>query len=343
MTSYKENIVHVYPKKHAHHLQRMVQNNEEVLFCYGNKNVIYASFWGAVRDTLLCLAEDGWNFSRTAQSRSGAIVFHSAHYPKSWLFILVMSVIFKKRIMVSWGGEFDPMRRRGAYWIIRNLALIRLSRIVFLSKSDRRKGGRSAKSVVIPYYNPSYLTNHRPPYVRQEFCVAQVGNSGEEANGHIECLDTLAGIAGLRAKIIIPAGYHLDKNYQRRLDVYLTHLPTKVSATIIDELLSADQFDALIDRCDCLLIASYRQRALYSIYRYLSAGKAVFIPAASDLFDDLTAEGFKVYPLELLRDIDAARFLDLVRAGNAQNVENAERMFGVMHIRNAWSKLMASV
>jgi len=128
---------------------------------------------------------------------------------------------------------------------------------------------------------------------------------------------------------------------------YIEHLKTAsqrslaVQCEFIDHLLPPDQFDMLIDSCDALLLASRDQRELYSsIYRYLAAGKPVFLPKDAELRRDLQDLGFQVEALESLGTMNASVFSDLCRRKCEVNVRVARECLGMEAIRRTWAKVI---
>ena len=191
-------------------------------------------------------------------------------------------------------------------------------RSAFLAASDQARADklccRKVESVVVPYYNPSYLRRSNLSSGRafdSTMVRVQIGNDASAVNDHRACLAELSRVRKLAFTLVYPLGYG-------RFDAqYIEHLKTTsqrsfaVQCEFIDHLLPPDQFDMLIDSCDALLLASRDQRALYSIYRYLAAGKPVFLPKDAELRRDLQDLAFQVEALESLGTMNASMFSDL--------------------------------
>lgn len=337
-------IINIYPSQMKAHLQAMVVNNDILFLEFDSFNIFSGSILSNFRK-LYSVATSNCRNNVPASNRNLHIIFHSAHFPKSWLFMLAAAIFFPTTLVV-WGGEFLP--RTGIMQFpnkfLRYAAVRCLKNIVFLSASDERDANdiipARLRRHFIHYYHPSYMRPFSPPS-RSRLRV-QIGNSGEASNGHLECIALLGHVQECDIDLVIPLGYHLDKNYGRILDEKVKNLPVRFESELIFSLLNPDEFDELIDSCDALLVASKRQRALFSIYRYVASGRPVFLPRDAVLKRDLEALGFEIQALEDLAALDAAAFRRLCRSRNTGNIATAQARLSLDAIRSDWQALLTS-
>ena len=350
-------MLHVYPGQMVHHLATMVENTNLAFSSFENNTVLVAPVVWKKNEKVLTLAHKlsvpvlspAAMLLLILRRRSDFVVFHSDHWPKFWIVASLAALVGSRLIWISWSGEAQSSGLKG--WINRALriwAIPRFTRSVFLSASDRvcaeKLYGRKVRSITIPYFNPSYL---KPPSrssgraLDLSILRVQIGNTGQELNGHLACLAQLSSVRNLAFTVVYPLGYLSDvPQYIERLRTASQQSPA-VSCEFIDRLLPPGEFDALVDSCDALLLASHRQRALYSIYRYLAAGKPVFLPKDAELRRDLEDLGFEVKALESLGSMTASDLSHICRRKCEANTRAAQEYLGLEAIRTKWEKVIA--
>jgi hypothetical protein len=351
----RKRILHVYPAAMEHHLATMIGNTNVVFSNFENQTVLVAP---VARDPRVSKLAQSLSLSLLSpvstlllivRRRSDFVVFHSGFWPKFWFVASAATLVGARPIWICWGGELKSSGglkgRINAG--LKAWTIPRFFRSVFLAASDQARAdnlcGRKVESVVVPYYNPSYLSGSNLSSGRafdSSMVRVQIGNDGSAVNDHLACLAELSRVRKLAFTVVYPLGYG-------RFDAqYIEHLKTTsqrslaVQCEFIDHLLPPVQFDMLIDSCDALLLASREQRGLYSIYRYLAAGKPVFLPKDAKLRRDLQDLGFRVEALESLGTMDASMFSDLCTRKCEANVLVARECLGMEAIRRTWEKVI---
>lgn len=277
------------------------------------------------------------------------VMFHSGFWPKFWLVGLFAVAIRCRPVWICWGGELVPSTgiRGNVLLFVKKLTMPRFHRAVFLSEGDLQSAanlcGRLINGTVIHYYSAAYCrpadSSRRlipnPPGVR-----VQIGNDASAINGHLECMTRLSRVSDSKLTVVYPLGYgRFDPKYIEDLKDASVRLFPNGSA-FIDDLLSPDLFDALIESCSTLLLASREQRALYSIFRYLSAGKPVFLPRDASLRQDLTDLGFHVEALEALDTMDSEDFARICSQVNRENIRVGRECLGLDSIKARWAEVL---
>ncbi len=350
-------ILHVYPAKMFIHLATMIENTNVVFSEFENQTVLVApgerdaKFSKFAKSKALRILSPASILLLIGRRRFDFVVFHSDHWPKFWIVASLAILAGSRPIWIPWSGELQSSggvkSRINAG--LKSWTIPRFNRCVFLAASDQVRAeklcGRNVRSIVIPYYNPSYLGRSSLSSERNvdsSIVRVQIGNSGEEDNGHLACLAELSRVRNLAFTVVYPLGYHSAPGYIERLKT-ASKQSAAVSCELIDRLLPFDEFDRLIDSCDALLLASHRQRALYSIYRYLAAGKPVFLPKDAEIRRDLEATGFEVQALESLGSMSASEFSCLCKRKCGANISVAQEHLGLEGIRRKWANVIAEV
>lgn len=264
------------------------------------------------------------------------VIVHSGCIHSVWSSLLELP----NATLVCWGAEL--VRSNGvrglALEVLKHITIPNL-RVVCLSKGDERRlvqqYGSPKVLRTIPYYTPDVLlfTDLQPN--GGEIRV-QVGNDASPINDHVACLRALDRI---RPTVVLPMGYG------RFSDEYIKSVEASAAAfrsEFVHDLLPLASFNRLVASCDAFVVGSYEQRALGSVYRYLLAGRPVFLPRRAVLLADLTERGFSVNALEDLADMSSSEFTDLCRTPNRPNQQVGLALLGRDGIREAWSALLAS-
>jgi hypothetical protein len=340
----------------THHLPRLLLSTANVFYDFDNDNTLVgeANCPRVVTNDKNGSANAGPPLTsiellrKLVRTKPQYIVFHSGFVRKFWIIILTLLVLRKKLIWICWGGELSNGKglRSAINRILKQLCIKRMAHVICLSHSDgillRARYGNPKSLEVIPYYGRFYANSSSTVSsysVRGGTACVQVGNDASEINDHPLCLAALSSI-GLATRIVLPFGYgRFDVGYINRVKSMGNRLfPNNVD--FIDELLSNEQFDAVITQCDALLLGSRMQRALYSVYSYLSEGKPVFLPAESKLRADLAAQGFEINTIEQISEMSAADFIGLCRMRNSNNRQLVEKLLGLAAIREKWLRLV---
>ena len=352
----KNRILHVYSAQMVHHLRGMLIDNPEV-FCKFDNGVFFIK----ARTDAFTNGDEQKFFIKKSRNpirlianylffRPKYFVFHGGFWPKSWIFMFLLILIGAKCVLISWGGDLEPAAgRKGAIinWL-RSQVLRKCYAAVFLSESDlvaaRARYGLADRTSVISYYVPEYLDfknteNADRSEIRENLRI-QVGNDASERNGHEICFNLINDLKLKDLNIFIPLGYgRFNLEYYE----YIKNRAREVfgdRAEIQEELLPKPAFDALLDTCDAYMMASVEQRALYSVFRHLAAGRAVFLPEMGLLKKDLQAIGFVVYNLQEISNIESGRFFEICRTDHIVNRSIARDVLSLESIRNQWDVLL---
>lgn len=168
----------------------------------------------------------------------------------------------------------------------------------------------------------------------------QIGNDASEGNGHLQCMEALSKIGASGIKVALPMGYgQHDTAYVEKIKEN-ARLTFGANAELYEDLLTNAEFDRLIDDCDGYMMASKGQRALYSVFRHLAAGRPVFLPDDAMLKIDLEQEGFEISSLDKLGSLDPSEFRALCDARNVRNVEIARDMLSLGALQQKWDALL---
>lgn len=350
-------ILHVYPGQMVHHLRGMLKNDPVVFSRYENDALLMVAGVDAFSQS-----EDQQAFlSRSRhpvaligyvlRHRPEFVLFHSGFWPKSWIFMVLTLLTGVRCVLISWGGDLEPATSRKGKLLaaLRQIVLRHFYAVVFLAEGDRIRAqrifGSPKRSAVIAYYNPAYLegADQRSEAPRTGAAVrVQVGNDASEVNGHDVCLRALDGLKADDIQVVLPFGYgRFRSDYMDRIRLQAAQAFGS-GAEIHEHLMPKAEFDALIETCDAYMMASPEQRALYSVYRHLAAGHAVFLPKDAGLKRDLEALGFEIQALEDIAALDAAAFKRLCRSRNMGNIACAQAQLSFDAIRGAWRALLTS-
>jgi hypothetical protein len=270
------------------------------------------------------------------------IVFHSGFSRAFWGNLPLLLLLRREVTVVFWGAE---MKRgpglKGALFEASKRVCVPRVRAVCLSEADAdrlaRQYGRPKVLKVIPYYDRAIaaFASLRP---NAGAIRVQIGNNGEPVNDHLRCLDALEGVDGLQPTVILPFGYcRGDEQYVRSIEAAARR---RFRVEAFHELLPLSEFDRLVSSCDVLLIGSTEQRALANIYRYLIAGRPVFLPTSSTLRADLQREGFILHALEDLSGMCVEEFVRLARTSNEVNRACGPRWIGLDTLRHKWADVV---
>lgn len=346
---HKKRVVHVYPAMMTHHLSTMIPNNRESFADYDNDVLLVSHMppHGATSSPPASISPSAV-FSFLVTGRFEYVIFHSGFWPKFWLVALMAVALRCRPIWICWGGELSPptgMRGR-LISLAKELAIPRFHRTVFLSAGDletaTRLCRRPIRGTVIPYYSPAYFrARHlKSPTPNSSMVRVQIGNDASATNGHLECIARLSSVPGLECTVVLPLSYgRFDSGYIQEVKDASDRTFSSRSE-FLDDLLPPEMFDTLIDSCSALLLASREQRALYSIFRYLAAGKPVFLPGEARLRQDLVGLGFRIEVLEALDTMSAEDFALLCRRVDDENIRVARECLGRDSIRVRWTEIL---
>jgi glycosyltransferase involved in cell wall biosynthesis len=348
-------ILHVYPAQMIHHVATMLSNNNTVLSDYENVSVLVSrrNIDSHRTTTMLRLPPhivvSPFSILKLLwKNEFDYVIYHSGHWPMFWLIVPFALLFHHRSILIFWGAE---IRKRTDFrgLVLSTIIMVILPKffhVVFLASTDAKAAekycGRILRRSEIPYFHPTHLKDaislSRTAEAASSLRI-QIGNNGEPDNDHLRCLANLSAIKELRCEAVLPLGYLASAQYVASLKSAAGQ-NRKICAEFIEKLLPPEQFDALIDSCDALLLASVEQRALYSIFRYLAAGKPVFLPKHAHLRADLQALGFQIVPLEHLRAMGAAALIELCRTTNQNNIAAAREYLSLESIRTKWRRIL---
>jgi hypothetical protein len=360
----KGNITHVYSAKNKLHMREMVPANELVFIDRRNIAVsVYSSAHPSIGErleeeqTVSVPARKWWQIIvSTILSPNQTVIYHGGYWAKIWWVVLLCSIFRIQQVFVSWGGELvAPATTGGRYairHIVKRIAVRRLFAVVFLSESDAELGRKAHPKIrhhgVIPYFNERHSRRVNRGQVRktarrqnEPLVIFQVGNDASEANDHLACLDCVDNI-DIYKTFIFPMNY--GRSSEKYIDTVLSRARNIIHSRVevIENILTPDGFDEIIERCDAFLIGSKSQRSLYSIYAYLSSGKPVFLPEHSDFRRDLIDAGFEIEALESIQSMTPENFLKNVNHFNKNNVLRVHELLGLDSIREKWHLLLRS-
>ncbi|CAN5768118.1 hypothetical protein BH11GEM2_BH11GEM2_26070 [soil metagenome] len=283
--------------------------------------------------------------ARLTPRRDDQIIFHSGCTPKFWMNLPRVLVRGRPVTVVVFGTELqEPTAFRGRVLDVLKKLFLPMTQVVCLSEGDAKRFterfGRPRKLRVIPYCSAQLYQ-----FAAQEIgpnigpLKIQVGNNAEPVNDHVGCLERLARIEGLDATVVLFLNYCVAPRYVQQVKAEAAKA-FRVEA--YDALLALSDFDRVVASCDALLVGSHDQRALGSIYRYLLAGRPVFLPARSNIRADLQRSGFMIYALEDLASMSKVSLARLCRVVNERNRNQAAEMLGLSQIRALWRELVGS-
>jgi hypothetical protein len=349
LSMFKPKLLHVYPEC-SHHVPKLSLGNNDIFCEYDNKYIVippndrgfYSIDWAAEES---CHKKVGWlSLLHLLSSQNFCtVIFHGAFGVKSWIVIVICQLLRQSAILIYWGG--DCLRRVGGAksWVKAYLRYW-FYHVVFLSESDRMSAGRCYRlpnSSVVQYYIKNYdrfIKSSRRS--EKERISLQIGNNASVNNGHLECIKALGSLELTKVRLFLPLGY------ERYSGEYVSRVISEAKALRCAEvdarhsMLPSHEFDAQIEDCDALLLGSRTQRALYNIFAYLCAGKAVFLPLNCALSDDLFAFGFKVYSLELLTKLKNDEFYKICREDHVSNRCVGINLLGLDSIKTSWKHIL---
>jgi hypothetical protein len=344
-------ILHVFSAHTASHIREITRENSKVFSDFRNEAIAVrtkpAGFSSSVFEEAAAhaLLLNWWETPAFLLSEKyHRVILHGGYWPKIWRLLFFAQLVRRNQIFVSWGGEisrYPGIKDRIAFWL-QSKVLCRARAVVFLSNSDAEKAREISShlnnAVIIPYFNSSYMSflgnqNLNPHSIP----TLQVGNDAREDNNHIACLTKIAD-SGLTCNVVIPFSYgRLDENYINEVKEYAKKIKN-ARVCFFEELLPKEDFDKLIASCDGLLIGSKNQRALYSIYSYLTGGKPVFVPGDSDIQADLHSVGFQTHRLEAYSEVSKDR--ETFCLFNRHNAAVALEFLSLEGIRREWLRII---
>jgi len=145
------------------------------------------------------------------------------------------------------------------------------------------------------YVNDAFVTH--PEVHESQSKNILLGNSAHYSNNHIEVIDKLAAENLEDRQVIIPISYG-DKVYGRYIKNY-AHDLLGDNVRVLDSYLPLDEYRALIDSCDTVIMNQCRQQAVGNLIIALWFEKTIYLNKSSGLFDYMMDNNFHILDIDL--------------------------------------------
>lgn len=286
----------------------------------------------------LCLASD-----------VDAVFFHGLFL--DWQKKLVKHIGFKKHInWVIWGGDlynpikFDkPMRYlTGFVDAIHTLATgdIKLFKDVYGEKQTHALG----------YLYPGLYGEKVPVIQKQETPLIIVGNSGDEANNHVEILQLLSKKSDIKDyKILLPVSYNFTSEYEAELLVHINKLGLEDITTLQKDFVSPEEYVKTMTSASIFIGAHNRQQAVGNILGSIYGGNKTLLRKNITIqgksrenpgWTLLKEYGFEIQDYDLLKSVNALK--DLPEVSDEQRTRQQQIIHNEFGIENRSSQLIES-
>ena len=143
-----------------------------------------------------------------------------------------------------------------------------------------------------------------------------LGNSATPSNNHLDFLQLLSNCPSPINHLILPLSYG-DSSYGESIRARFEEsgLPT----TVLKELMPLQEYEALINEVDVLILGHLRQQGLGNILTALQQGKTIYLHPGGINYEHFKSRGFAVRNtqdlakgIELLSETDQTRNTALV-------------------------------
>jgi hypothetical protein len=232
-----------------------------------------------------------------------------------WQLLHLRSKLLCKTFFQFWGGDFYCYRNITVKnFFKRNLLKIIINKsagIINLVDEDydvmlrlfKVKSFRVAHFVapVVDMENYELL-----PYVHsnrnsKDKVVVLIGNSAAKENNHKEVFELLAHLKG-KIIVVCPLSYG-DSEYRKEI-IQCGYNMFESDFRAITEFMEKKKYVDLLSKCDVGVFNNDRQQALGNIYLLFRLGKKVYIRNDTSMWNYIKKEGFTVFDIETLKNID---------------------------------------
>lgn len=249
-----------------------------------------------------------------------------------------------------WGGDlynpikFDkPMRYlTGFVDAIHTLATgdIKLFKDVYGEKQTHALG----------YLYPGLYGEKVPVIQKQETPLIIVGNSGDEANNHVEILQLLSKKSDIKDyKILLPVSYNFTSEYEAELLVHINKLGLEDITTLQKDFVSPEEYVKTMTSASIFIGAHNRQQAVGNILGSIYGGNKTLLRKNITIqgksrenpgWTLLKEYGFEIQDYDLLKSVNALK--DLPEVSDEQRTRQQQIIHNEFGIENRSSQLIES-
>ena len=291
------------------------------------------------------------------------IVAHSLLLPVAFkIYLATHRSALKKLVWIEWGADlylWKP-KTKGIKAFVRTKMeqkiRTKLSDVVCIFPPDCELYKKTfAKSRADVYYAPycscvdkldgkEYVVQSHLEQTKknEETVYIQVGHSAAPALNHIEALDALKKFADEDIKIFLPLNYG-DMEYADRVADHARSLFGD-KAIILREMMSRDEYFALLERIDIAIFNTYRQIALGNIGVMVFRNVKLYMPQESVMYSYFEENGAPICTLESLKDISFDEFSTAVYPADVEAFREYLRAYhSVNEKMRSWEKIYNSL
>jgi hypothetical protein len=257
----------------------------------------------------------------SAEPKTTRFVFHGMFTRRLW-FKLVMSSLPKRCTWVCWGAELyqhkvaEPSGKRSLKGFLalrlHKLLVRRLQSVFSLNQGDgelirQLLCQREVDVLPYPLIGSSGIETDN---CDKDSKTILIGNSGAPSNEHIEALSWLAHLAEQPIKIVVPLNYGGDAKY---VETVVKHGKALFADKFIaiTEMLDKREYDKLLASVDVCVFGHHRQQGLYVVYSVFARQKKMYIRSSTSSYEGLMANGFVVFPSEVIASQGFSEFINI--------------------------------
>ncbi|MDP4982461.1 TDP-N-acetylfucosamine:lipid II N-acetylfucosaminyltransferase [Pseudoalteromonas tunicata] len=275
---------------------------------------------------------------------SAKVIFHGLFDTAIWQKLLFNPIITRSYCVI-WGAELYRHQQRGLKAVVNRvlhgLLLHKMAGVFTLTPGDAQLVASLLKrknAHVLPYPLIGLQLVERQLNTLGTIKIL-VGNSAAPSNEHFKAFSCLAHLATENIEIIVPLNYGGEADYIAKTIKQGRAIFADKFKPITD-MLSKEDYDALLQQVSLTVFSQQRQQGLYVVYAMLLQGKPIFLNSTTTSFVNLASLGFEVGATEQLSSLSFAGLFTLLSKPNAVNQALMQNHFTEQALGPKWSAVL---
>lgn len=200
------------------------------------------------------------------------------------------------------------------------------------------------KSILVESYNNLKSKNNTKSSI-----YIQLGMNSQQFNNHLEYINKLSEYKNERIRLILPMDYYYFENHiNRDTEIYKTKVSKSLESVfpnksfILNKQVKVEAYANFLRKVQIAIFNNY-STIIYPwlVIDYLKAGKKVFLPSNSPLYEYLKECGATVFPSESIGIIDFKEFSTLPESVVVPH--KLDLYYNEDYIINEWGKFVNAI